>query len=525
MANPPYNKLIDYRDFESAALAPYLRRLAMDDMTAFGLKAPMVIPDSKQWEWAMTLRTFDELDISRNGALIAGVGAGTEQTTFALASLGCVVFPTDRYLDVTPWSDTAPTGMMVRPQQYTGIKFNVGNVIPVHGDARALRFPSGFFDGVYSAGVVGHLGSLAATAAAAAEIGRILKPGGVASISTSFRLEGPNDKGWFDDNCILFTPKLLRESIIIPSALEMIDDPIFEAGEQTFDGRSVFLDFLNAEKGIRSFKNKQNSESNLVIFEGGFLFCSVHLALRKPTAGRAVERAAGNEPMLAEVDADSARVARVVGGQIKEWAALTHSDHDSAAREQLTRELTTIRSEAVRQEGLASSLSAQLPDLIRETDRLRAQLAAQTSEFESLKARSQGAAANNETSAGQSVGGRQRSVLRMLLASEDKRFVEMAYQTVLRRQPDDDGLAHHLARRRNGVPKLVILADFINSPEARTIGDIVPGLRSAVNLHRQLAGMSPLDRLLEYSVIRYGFLSRLLFHDRPDRKSSSGGGR
>ena len=282
MTSMTFTKVIDIGDFANPCLTPFLREIAYDEMMRFGLAEPTIVPDSKQWECAMALRTFAGHGIIAPNATFAGIGAGIEQTTYALAARGCVVFPTDRYLDVTPWSDVAPAGMMVRPAQYTQVKFERGNVIPVHTDARALRLPNAFFDGVYSAGSIEHFGSLEAVAAAAEEIGRILKPGGVASIATEFRLEGPNDRPWFDDNCILFTPKLLEQWIIMPSGLEMIGDAMMSTSPATYDCRVVLREFLDKAGTVDSLTKKRSVYPNLVLFHEGFLFCSVHLALRKP---------------------------------------------------------------------------------------------------------------------------------------------------------------------------------------------------------------------------------------------------
>lgn len=280
----PVTKVIDREDFDDPELLPFLLEVAQDEAIKFGLSEPRIVPDSKQWECAMMLRAFDREGVLRPGALFAGVGAGVEQTTFSLAARGCVVFPTDRYLESTPWSDVAPPGMMLRPEQYSNVKFSRGNVLPVHTDARSLRLPSGFFDGVYSAGSIEHFGSSQAVSAAAEEIGRILKPGGVAAISTEFRIDGPNGVDWFDDNCILFTPEMINRWIVEPSGLELVGSIAPGPSKATNDGRVVLVEFLRKSANVTSLADKQNAYPNLVIYHDGFLFCSVHLTLRKPDA-------------------------------------------------------------------------------------------------------------------------------------------------------------------------------------------------------------------------------------------------
>jgi len=277
-----YSKIIDLKDFETPQLQPFLKDLAEIEMRRFGITKPIIIPDSKHWECAMAMRSFEEFGLLKEGRVFAGIGAGTEGTTFFLASKGCITFPCDRYMEDTCWSDVAPIGMMLNPQWYSELKFPVGNVIPVNTDARKLRLPSSFFDGIYSSGSIEHFGSLEAVSAAAKEIARVLKPGGIASISTEFRLDGPEDRQWFDDNCILFTPDLIDQYILKTSGLELIGELNTLPSDETFYTRKRLVDFLDSVQSVNTLADKQAAYPNLVLDHEGFLFCSVHLLLKKP---------------------------------------------------------------------------------------------------------------------------------------------------------------------------------------------------------------------------------------------------
>lgn len=316
MSNLPHNKLIDLADFSHPELLPHLHDIARGEMVRFGLSEPMIVPDSKQWECAMMLRTLTDLGVLRPGAVLAGIGAGTEETTFVLASKGCIVFPTDRYLERTPWSDVAPADFMINARQYSTHSYERGSVIPVHTDARLLALPTNFFDGVYSAGSIEHFGSLEAVAAAAEEIGRILKPGGVAVLSTEFRLDGPNGKPWFNDDCILFTPALIEEHIVRPSGLEVINAPSFSTSPKTFDSRVILTEFLDEVKHIRTLADKKNVYPNLVLYHDGFLFCSVHLALQKPLNAPVSRRASHAARFEADVTTNAIRASESLVGRV-----------------------------------------------------------------------------------------------------------------------------------------------------------------------------------------------------------------
>jgi len=295
-----YSKVIDLKDFESSHLRPFLEQFAAVEMKRFGIKDTKVIPDSKHWECAMAMSAFEEFGLIKERNTFAGIGAGTELTTFFLASRGCITFPCDRYMENTPWSDVSPIGMMLEPQWYSELKFPWGHVIPVNTDARKLRLPSSFFDGIYSSGSIEHFGSLAAVAAATQEIARVLKPGGLASISTEFRLEGPEDRPWFDNNCILFTPQLIDDYIIKPSGLTLVGDLEITPSDETFYTRRRLVDFLGAARSIQSLTDKEAAYPNLVLYHEGFLFCSVHLLLKKPYDW-AVTLPAGSDSFAKEI--------------------------------------------------------------------------------------------------------------------------------------------------------------------------------------------------------------------------------
>jgi hypothetical protein len=274
------SRVIGIEDWDDAAFTPYLHEVAGPERARFG-SDEVSPPDSKQWECAMALCSFDQHGLLREGNRFLGVGAGTEITTALLADRGCIAFPSDRYLETTAWSDVAPPGFVVDPASYFPSCRHPENIIPIHGDARSLRAPSGFFHGVYSSGSIEHFGSLDAVEAAAAEIGRVLIEGGIASVSTEFRLDGPNDQRWFDDNCILFTPELLDRHIVQPSGLELVGSLLTTVSPSTYQTRRVLLEFLEANKTITSYSEKRTVYPNLVLYHSGFLFCSVHLLMRK----------------------------------------------------------------------------------------------------------------------------------------------------------------------------------------------------------------------------------------------------
>jgi hypothetical protein len=74
--------------------------------------------------------------------------------------------------------------------------------------------------------------------------------------------------------------------------------------------------------------------------------------------------------------------------------------------------------------------------------------------------------------------------LKALLQCQDRQFVECAYLTVLKREPDPQGLSFYLERLRGGEVKLQILSELYSSAEAREAGADLPWLRGAMRRQR-----------------------------------------
>lgn len=271
-------------------------------------------PDTTQWQNAMSLRVFDQFGLfEMPGGLVAGVGAGMGDLAFHLASQGAVVVAADRYLDATPLSVYSPADMLVRPQGYSNRTYPRGGVIPLHTDPRALALPTGFFDAVYAANVLEHLSSAEEVHAAAAEIGRVLKPGGIASISTEFLIRAPEQATWSPGNWHLFTPELIESTIVAPSGLAFVDREYeTQPSEVTFAGKRILTDFAEQSRSFKDLKAARNLHPNLVMYHDGFLFCSIHITLQKPKSDEASASENIDNEFVSDVTRNARRSARVV---------------------------------------------------------------------------------------------------------------------------------------------------------------------------------------------------------------------
>lgn len=71
-----------------------------------------------------------------------------------------------------------------------------------------------------------------------------------------------------------------------------------------------------------------------------------------------------------------------------------------------------------------------------------------------------------------------------LLAQHDVAFLRDAYQAILGRAPDGEGLVYYLGRLRQGDNPVSILARLRLSPEGRRVNAVVPGLDRAIRRYR-----------------------------------------
>src|SRR5215213_1294979 len=187
----PYSKACELEDFADPELAAVLRDVYAPEAES-SAAWPAGAEHRKHWEVAMSVRALRDFGALQPGAEILGVGAGSEITGFYLTRHARRVVVTDLYLSPgEEWKTVAHPLMMVAPERLSPIAFERERLEVLHMDGRWLRFPDGSFDGIFSSGSIEHFGGFEDIAAAAFEMGRVLKPGGVLSLSTELLLEGP----------------------------------------------------------------------------------------------------------------------------------------------------------------------------------------------------------------------------------------------------------------------------------------------------------------------------------------------
>lgn len=218
-----YVKLCDLRDFDDPAVQDRI-----DDIVP-GLH-PTQRVQRKNWEYALLTLFLEDAGLLGEEMRILSVGAGHETVLFWLANRVDKVVATDIYGEGLFSGVEADRSMLNDPASFSPYPYRESHLEVRHMDAKQLEFDEGSFDAVFSLSSIEHFGSWADIRRSAEEIGRVLRPGGVAFVVTECFLgrsllspravqELGSKVAW---SIRIFTPSLLRSEIVEPSGLELV---------------------------------------------------------------------------------------------------------------------------------------------------------------------------------------------------------------------------------------------------------------------------------------------------------------
>lgn len=281
-----FNKICEIEDFQHPDLVEVIRDVCTYKIPHLPPGFPKATEHRKDWEVGMAVRTLRDFGALHRYATILGVAAGTEDTSFFLTREAKQVFATDRYLASGDWGVTAPLSMLVNPQGVSPFEFDVDRLVVQHMDGRHLLYPDDVFDGIYSSGSIEHFGDFSDVAAAAYEMGRVLKPGGVLTLSTEIRLSGPPGGIGWPGQTLLFSVENLQRFIVDASGLEMVDEFDPSVSEETMSVQRDLWLVIQQNPTAISPDQKRGAYSTsefpqIVLVHEDYVFTSVHLALRK----------------------------------------------------------------------------------------------------------------------------------------------------------------------------------------------------------------------------------------------------
>ena len=281
----PYAKACEIEDFAHPDLLAPLREVFFHEAHRFGATFPAGHEYRKHWEVAMAIRALQAGRCLTAEAEVLGVGAGNEPTIFWLTNHVRRVFATDLYLHEAGWNHSANRSMLMDPGRHWPASWRRRRLVAQHMDARALDYEDGSFDAVFSSSSLEHVGGERDVASAVDEMFRVLKPGGVLTLSTELRLAGPSPGL---PGTLLFDADQLRDLIVgrrrwqLMSTLRTDVSPRTLATEQSFVDAAADVRRHVAQYGeIRFHELEWSRYPHIVLRHGDHVWTSVHLALRK----------------------------------------------------------------------------------------------------------------------------------------------------------------------------------------------------------------------------------------------------
>lgn len=172
-----YVKRCDLGDFDDPVLLQAIRELIPE-------RDPVEFAERKTWEYAQLVLFLRETGRMHDGARALAVGAGDERPVFWLANhLGKVV-ATDVYGTGDFADAEGATSMLTNPGSHAPFPYREDHLEVRWMDGRELEYPDRAFDVVFSLSSIEHFGTTRDIARGASEIGRVLRPGGHAFITT-----------------------------------------------------------------------------------------------------------------------------------------------------------------------------------------------------------------------------------------------------------------------------------------------------------------------------------------------------
>jgi SAM-dependent methyltransferase len=306
-------KVLDPDDFADPDFVATLRAIFPHEVERFGPAWPRGREYAKVWEVGMAVSALRAGGALRADAEILGVGAGNEPTIFYLTNHVRRVFSTDLYLTEPPprpqsepggffhrvaraafrpgaeparaWAESANTGMFLHPERYWPGPWNPRRLVVQHMNGLDLRYEDGTFDGIFSNGSIEHFGGYPEVRQAAREMARVLKPGGILSLSTEFRLDGPSPG---IPGVLMFDRAELTEHVAEASGLQPLA-PFDSTGiaqaraaARVFDRQLENVRRHVAEHGEILFHKLTWPEgSSVALRHEGRVWTSCHLAFRK----------------------------------------------------------------------------------------------------------------------------------------------------------------------------------------------------------------------------------------------------
>jgi SAM-dependent methyltransferase len=190
-------------------------------------------PHRKAWEFAVGVAALEDAGALGEDSFGLSVAAGHEAILYYLTTRCRWLVATDLY-GANAFAERESSGsMIVDPDLFAPYPYNRRRLTVAHMDALDLRFEDAFFDFVVSFGSIEHFGGIPAAGRSLAEIARVLKPGGLAFVTTELTVDGLGHASL--PGLELFSPDTLTEVVAGEPRLEWFGGVDLEPREAAED--------------------------------------------------------------------------------------------------------------------------------------------------------------------------------------------------------------------------------------------------------------------------------------------------
>jgi SAM-dependent methyltransferase len=199
--NTEINDIIS--ELQMASLYDYIYRRNWEMKTNIVNNRKAGLIHRKDWEWALGIIAMRRFNRLNKRCTAIGVGAGREEVLFYLANYLGHIYATDLY-DAKNWKNFAPSDFPENPRKYAPFPYKEDALTVLRMDGRNLKFPLDTFDVAFSFSSIEHFGGKNHSGALRClkEIERVLKPGGIAVITTEYILNDKEHPEFFNGRTI-----------------------------------------------------------------------------------------------------------------------------------------------------------------------------------------------------------------------------------------------------------------------------------------------------------------------------------
>jgi SAM-dependent methyltransferase len=284
--NPQINRLCYVEDWQNKEINDIISQLQSASLPSYINKQDWQMTKNivnrrktgfihrKDWEWALgiiAMRRFGKLN-EKSTAI--GVGAGREEVLFYVANKLKHVYATDLY-DGNNWKNFAPSDFPENPKKYAPFPYKEDALTVLRMDGTKLEFPSESFDIAFSFSSIEHFGGKNHSGAlrSVKEMERVLKPGGLAVITTEYIINDKEHLEFFNRRTIYsdLIDKLERLKLVEPLDLRITTKTL----DTVIDYPSIGVSWNNINNDYK------RTHPHIVLRIKNILFTSIMLVFQK----------------------------------------------------------------------------------------------------------------------------------------------------------------------------------------------------------------------------------------------------